>query len=77
MVNENRESSDHSTSVSLRTGEIESRVSSVPIALSFTVTGTSFRGEIVSVPVATRELFTPSDTWKVKVSVPLKLRFGV
>ena len=77
MVNENRESSDHSTSVSLRTGEIESRVSSVPIVISFTVTGASFMGEIVSIPVATRELFTPSDTWKVNVSVPWKFRCGV
>ena len=62
VVNEMRESDDPSTSVSLRTGEIERRVSSVPLAISFTVTGASFRAEIVSVPVAIREIRTPSDT---------------
>ena len=52
-------------------------VSSLPLALAFCATGTSFTAVTVSVTVAVLEPIVPSLAVKVKLSVPLKFRFGV
>lgn len=67
-----------SISVSLRRSPDKiSVVSSVPVAVSCHATGLSLIGRILISTVSELEVNTPSETWNVKLSDPLKLSHGV
>lgn len=66
-----------SGSKSLVRGKNVSMVSSVPVKVSVVATGISLSGVTSMVTVCPLEENTPSLTWKVKETVPLKFRLGV